>query len=187
MAQQASTRAVSPPPHPSPPSALAGRPSGTPAVPVAPAADGTVMAGSADGKAARIKLPPVPLTELASLTVVPDDEIVTGVTDTKRSEAQARVDADVKAAHIAWTEAGKPELSLVKGPHRHRYIVSPANAPAVRVMLAKAGLFLGVRVARSVPKRHESGNAMIFWTATDRKPHKPRTVKDSKRKPPFWA
>jgi hypothetical protein len=131
----------------------------------------------------RVKLPDAPLEQLASLTGVPETETIAGVTDTKRSAQQAKVDADVQAARDAWHADGKPKISLMKGKHRHQYIVSPEHAAVTREYLRKAGTHLGLRVLRSPAKPHidsrgeKSGNVRIIWAAVDRQPRKERVSK----------
>ena len=123
----------------------------------------------------------VPLEQLASVSAVPEDEVISGVQEVKRSEPRAKVDADVLAAHKAWTADGSPALSLTKGKHRHQYIVSPEHADAIRDMLRKAGLFHKLRVTRSIAKPHvqdgkATGNVRIIYTVSDTKPRAPKAT-----------
>jgi hypothetical protein len=157
-------------------------PVGSPAPADAKPAD---PADPADAKAdapAKVKVD-VPLEQLAKVYDVPEDETVAGITNVALTPAQVRIIEAVEAARDAWAADGKPKVVLSKGKHRHRFIVAPENAEAVREGLRIAATRTGLKVMRAPAKRHpESGQVQIYWAAVDRAPRKPRTPKVDDKK-----
>lgn len=95
-----------------------------------------------------------------------------------RDADQKHVDADALKAYQAWEKSGRPK-DFVKSPVQ-RYIFPPEATSSVFAMLRCATMSGGPvagKVLKYRLKTHESGNAMIYFTVTDRAPVKPAAVK----------
>ena len=89
-----------------------------------------------------------------------------------RSEAQLKIDAQVKDLHEKWVAAGRPEI---RQSPRKRFKVAPEHGPAVRHMLGKAGSLLDVHVKITPAAHDQEGREVIVYTARDRV-RKPRAT-----------
>jgi hypothetical protein len=162
----------------SPPTASASPASPGPArpapasTPVGQATGEAIETAKAKRNYRRDPLAPVPLDILQSAEDVPEAEwanrpITSGP---ERSAMQTVIDAKVKALHVKWTEAGKPDLA--HSP-RSLYRVGPEHAPSIVRMLASAGNHFGIQV-KADRQNEPSGKVAIVFTARDRRP---KTVK----------
>jgi hypothetical protein len=110
----------------------------------------------------------VPVDMLGELIDVPVEEWSSHplTKEEIREPAQLILDADVLAAHLAWTEAGKPVPA--KSPRKSRK-VSPEFAPSIRRMLHNSGTFLNLEVVISEPVHDFDGREIITFSARDKK------------------
>jgi hypothetical protein len=112
---------------------------------------------------------------------VPDEEEVTGLRETERSEEQQEIDRRVKAAHEDWIKAGKPAefntpSKVVDGEKvtvRKRIMFAPGNEATVSHMMDKAARFHNVNVRLVGPRTHESGAKFFFYVVKDKTERQP--------------
>lgn len=118
---------------------------------------------------ARAEVAEVPADVLDSYEAVPSDEVVAIKADTaERSDAQKKVDANVKDSHESWVVAGRPKA--FNDAPRKRYMMDPDHVAGMTKMLRRAERLHGVRVRIAPVKTHESGKAMLYWVAVDSAP-----------------
>jgi hypothetical protein len=109
-----------------------------------------------------------PLGSALDLEVVPMDAPPIQVKDSVRSEDQKHVDRDAWKAYQAWMRLPEPRPTEFNKMPRFRYIVAPEDADTVRQLLTRAGTHHSINVRIAPTKRHQDGNAIIYFAARAR-------------------
>lgn len=99
------------------------------------------------------------------------DEEIVATDDSDRGDVQKTVDAQMKAAHEAWTAAGKPTTfpAAIKAGVAKRYFIEPEQADAYRSLLRSGARFLGISVKIAPVQKHKSGRTMLPWIPLDKR------------------